>query len=81
MTIQIDSLQDVLVFILSGIAVLGIVATVHWTMFAAPLLKKMIDPIAFGLKVTSRVVKQRHPVEFSNAERDLKSEMELGGRS
>lgn len=79
MTIQIDSIQDVFVFILSGIAVLGVVATVHWKIFAVPLLQKMISPLSFGLTVTSRVVKQQHPESFAQAEADARRESELWG--
>lgn len=79
MTIHIDSWGQLLGLILSGVAVIGIVATVHWTMFAVPLLKKMINPLSFGLTVTSRVVKLHHPESFSQAEADTRRESELWG--
>lgn len=79
MTITIDSWGQLLGLILSGVAVLGIVATVHWTMFAVPLLKKMINPLSFGLTVTTRVVKEKHPLEFNQAEQEVRRESELWG--
>lgn len=81
MTIQIESWTHVFGFILAGVAVLGIVATVHWTMFAVPLLKKMINPLSFGLTVTSRVVKQQYPNQFAQAEADVRREGELWGNA
>jgi hypothetical protein len=78
-TIHINSLQDVFVFILAAIAVLGVVATLHWKIFAIPLLKKMIDPLAFGLTVTSRVVQQQHPEPFAQAQAEVKRESALWG--
>lgn len=79
MTIKIDSWVEVFGFVLAGITVLSVVAAVHWTMFAVPLLKKMINPISFGLTVTSRVVKNKYPQEFKQAESDTRRESQLWG--
>ena len=81
MTIQIESWSQVLGFILAAVAVLGIVSTLHWTMFAVPLLKKMINPLAFGLTVTSRVVKEHHPKDYTRVEAEVRREGQLWGNA
>lgn len=81
MTITIESWGQAFGFILAGIAVLGVVATIHWTMFAVPLLKKMINPLSFGLTVTSRVAKHHHPESFDQFAAEAKRESELWGHT
>ena len=66
-----------MIFILTAIAVLTAAATLHWRLFAVPLLKKMLDPLAFNQTVTSRVVKAKFPQDFKQAHEDAKREHEL----
>jgi hypothetical protein len=80
-TITIDSWGQLFGIILTGVAVIGVVATVHWTMFAMPLLKKMINPLSFGLTVTSRVVKRQYPEAFAQADAEVRRESELWGNT
>lgn len=68
-----------MVFILTGVAVLSVLATLHWVVFAAPLLKKMLAPYADGLTAVTRVVKYHYPAEMRDAEAAMKSEREMRG--
>jgi hypothetical protein len=76
-TIQIQSWQNILAFVLTLVAVLGALATMHWKLFAAPTLKKMLTPLAQGLTVTRRVVQEQHPEAFERAEAAAAREAEL----
>ncbi len=79
MTITIESWQSVMVFMLTGIAVLSILSTLHWVVFAAPLLKKMLNPTVDGLTAVSRVVRYKYPAEMKDAESAVRSEREMRG--
>lgn len=79
MTITIESWQSAMVFLLTAIAVLSILSTLHWVVFAAPLLKKMLAPTVDGLSAVSRVVRYRYPAEMRDAESAVKSEREMRG--
>lgn len=77
MTIQIDSLQSVFAFILSAVVVLGLVATLHWKIFAAPLLQKLLDPTNARINITSRVVREKFPAEYTRIEGEYNQELKL----
>ena len=79
MTITIDSWQDAMVFILTSVAVLSMLATLHWVVFAAPLLRKMLAPYVDRLSAVSRVVQYKFPAEMKDAESAVRSEREMRG--
>jgi hypothetical protein len=78
-TIQIDSIQSVLVFILSAVAVLTVAATLHWKIFAAPLLRKMIEPLAINAQIHNRILREKFPDEYERVQRDVTTDMRLRG--
>lgn len=79
MTIQIDSWQEALVFVLTAIAVLTAAASLHWVLFAAPLLKKIFIPYNERLEVVTRILRDKYPAEYERAETDMLSDRTLRG--
>lgn len=79
MTITIESWQSAMVFMLTAVAVLSILSTLHWVVFAAPLLKKMLAPTVDGVSAVTRVIRYHYPAELRDSELAVKSEREMRG--
>jgi hypothetical protein len=77
MKIEFNSLQDALVFILSAITFFTAAATLHWKVFVAPMLKKIISPFSERVDVVSRVSRFCHPAEYKDAEQAVYQEREM----
>lgn len=75
MIIQIASLQSFLVCVISAIAVFTAASGIHWVVFVAPRLQKMLDPTNARINITSRVVREKFPIEFERAEREYIQEL------
>ncbi len=79
MNIHIDSWQSAMVFMLTAIAVFSVIATLHWKIFAEPLLRKILAPYGERLEAVTYVVRAKYPQDFRealeniNAERPLRS--------
>lgn len=68
MIIQFNSWHETLVFFLALGAVLTAAATLHWKVFAEPLLRKIFTPFGERLDTVTRVTQRMHPTEFRDAE-------------
>lgn len=79
MTIVIESWQQASIVIAAAIFVLGVVASLHWTLFAVPLLKKIFSPYRERLEVLSRVARDKYPEEYEKAELDVISDRMIKG--
>jgi hypothetical protein len=77
MTIEFNSWHEAIVFMLAVIAITTAVATLHWKIFAEPLLRKILSPYSERLDVVSRVVEGAHPEEYQRAARVVMSERDL----
>lgn len=79
MTIHIDSWQSAMVFVLTVGAILTAAGSLHWKIFAGPRLKNILAPYGERLDVVTRVVREKYPQEYGQAERDMAADRRLRG--
>jgi hypothetical protein len=68
MRIEFNSLREVLLGIMVVGSFLSAAAALHWKLFVAPLLKKILLPYGEKLEVTARVARRAHPEIYKQEE-------------
>lgn len=71
MTIHFDSWQTFLGTLIALGTLVSILATLHWKLFIAPQLKKILAPYGERLEAVSHVVRIKFPQEYQDALNDI----------
>jgi MFS-type transporter involved in bile tolerance (Atg22 family) len=78
-SVHINTLGEIFLVFLSGVTVMGVFAALHWKLFAAPLINKVMAPIVDNIDIHGRILRQKFPEEYDQFKEDVRGDRELRG--